>query len=48
LSQQAEPDYEVEVRLLENGEGQHFQLEYGDFTDDAVLDKLEPLPRPQC
>jgi hypothetical protein len=48
LSQQAEPDYEVEVRLLENGVGQHFLLDYGDFTVDAVLDKLEPLPRPKC
>ncbi len=47
-SQQAEPDYEVEVRLNDNGVSNRLLLDYGDFTVNAVLEKIEPLPKPKC
>jgi hypothetical protein len=47
-SQQAEPDYEVEVRLSDNGVSNRLLLDYGDFTVNAVLEKIEPLPKPKC
>ena len=47
-SQQAEPEYEVSVRLHENGVADRFLLDYGDFTVSAELEKLEPLPKPKC
>lgn len=48
LSQQAEPEQEVSVRLYENGVADHYLLDYGDFTVTAVVEKMEPLPRPKC
>lgn len=47
-SQQAEPEYEVEVRLYDNGIANYFLLDYGDFTVNAALEKLEALPKPKC
>jgi hypothetical protein len=47
-SQQAEPEYEVEVRLFDNGVANHFLLDYGDFTVRAALEKIEALPKPKC
>jgi hypothetical protein len=47
-SQQAEPEYEVEVRLFDNGIANHFLLDYGDFTVHAALEKIEALPKPKC
>jgi hypothetical protein len=47
-SQQAEPEYEVEVRLFDNGIANYFLLDYGDFTVHAALEKLEALPKPKC
>lgn len=47
-SQQAEPQYEVAVRLHDNGVANHFVLDYGDFTVTAELAKMEPLPKPRC
>lgn len=47
-SQQAEPDYEVEVRLFDNGIANYFLLDYGDFTVNATLEKIEALPKPKC
>jgi hypothetical protein len=47
-SQQAEPDYEVEVRLNDNGVSNRVLLDYGDFTVNAALEKIEPLPKPKC
>jgi hypothetical protein len=47
-SQQAEPDYEVEVRLNDNGVSNRLLLDYGDFTVNAALEKIEPLPKPKC
>lgn len=47
-SQQAEPEQEVAIRLYDNGVADHFLLDYGDFTVTAVVEKMEPLPRPKC
>jgi hypothetical protein len=47
-SQSPEPDYEVGVRLFENGVADNFLLDYGDFSVAANLEKIEALPRPRC
>lgn len=47
-SQSPEPDYEVGVRLFENGVADNFLLDYGDFSVAASLEKIEALPRPRC
>lgn len=47
-SQQPEPEYEVAVRLHDNGVANHFLLDYGDFTVTAELEKMESLPKPKC
>lgn len=44
----SEPEYEVAVRMLDNGVGADFTFEYEEFAMRAVLDKLEMLPRPRC
>jgi hypothetical protein len=43
-----EPDYEVGVRLFDNGVADNFLLDYGDFSVAASLEKIEALPRPRC
>lgn len=47
-SQAAEPDYEVGVRLFENGVADNFLLDYGGYSVSANLERLEALPRPRC
>ncbi len=47
-SQAATPDYEVGVRLFENGVADAFLLDYGAYSVAANLEKLEALPRPRC
>jgi len=42
------PDYEIGMRLLDNGVSRDMLLDYGDFTVRAVLDEIEPLPKPSC
>lgn len=42
------PDYEMGIRLYDNGIVTEMKLDYGDFIVDAVLDKLEALPKPGC
>lgn len=44
----AEPEYEMSLRLLQNGVAQSMQIDYGDFTVKAVLEKIEALPRSRC
>lgn len=44
----SEPDYELSMRLFENGVGADFLFEYGEFSIRARLDRLEALPRPRC
>ncbi|MCH9053865.1 MAG: cell envelope integrity EipB family protein [Proteobacteria bacterium] len=42
------PDYELGVRLFDNGVAEDFVLDYGDFTVLAKLEKIEALPKPSC
>jgi hypothetical protein len=42
------PDYELDMRLLDNGVSRDMVLDYGDFAIKAKLDSLEALPKPNC
>jgi hypothetical protein len=42
------PDYELGMRLHDNGISRDMVLDYGDFAVKARLDKLEGLPKPGC
>ena len=42
------PDYEIGMRLLDNGISRDMVLDYGDFALRAKLGKLEALPKPSC
>ncbi len=42
------PDYELRMRLLDNGVSQDMSLDYGDYVLRAKLDEIEALPRPSC
>jgi EipB-like len=42
------PDYELDMRLLDNGVSRDMILDYGDFAIKATLDQLDPLPKPNC
>jgi len=43
-----QPDYELGMRLLDNGVSQDMSLDYSDYVVRATLDKIEALPRPSC
>jgi EipB-like len=43
-----QPDYELGMRLLDNGVSQEMLLDYGDFAIKAKLDQIEALPKPAC
>ena len=47
-SDAAQPEYEMSLRLLQNGVAESMQIDYGDFTVNAVLEKLEALPKSGC
>ena len=47
-SKQEQPDYELGMRLLDNGVSQDMTLDYTDYTIRAKLDEIEALPRPGC
>ncbi|HWI26787.1 MAG TPA: cell envelope integrity EipB family protein [Stellaceae bacterium] len=47
-SNQEQPDYELGMRLLDNGVSQDMTLDYGDYVVHAKLDDIEALPRPKC
>ncbi|MFD1627743.1 cell envelope integrity EipB family protein [Azospirillum griseum] len=47
-SESAQPDYEMSLRLLQNGIAESMQIDYGDFTVNAILEKIEALPRSGC
>jgi outer membrane protein OmpA-like peptidoglycan-associated protein len=47
-SKSEEPDYELSMRLLDNGVSQNMELDYGDYVVRAELEQIEPLPRPAC
>ena len=42
------PDYQLSMRLLDNGVSQDMSLDYGDYVLKAKLDQLEALPKPAC
>jgi hypothetical protein len=43
-----QPDYELGMRLLDNGVSQDMALDYSDYVIRATLDEIEALPRPNC
>ena len=43
-----EPDYEMNMRLLSTGISESMSLDYGDYTVKALLDRIEPMPKPSC
>lgn len=45
---QAEPDYELSMRLLDNGVTQDMKLDYSDYVIGASLSDIKKLPRPGC
>jgi len=47
-SDSAQPEYEMSLHLLENGIAESMQIDYGDFTVNAVLEKIEALPKSGC
>ena len=47
-SKEADPDYEITVRLYENGVVRDMIMEYSNFSLDAKLDRAEALPKPKC
>jgi hypothetical protein len=42
------PDYELGMRLLDNGISRDMVLDYSDFVIKAKLDEIEALPKPNC
>ncbi|WP_246148928.1 cell envelope integrity EipB family protein [Skermanella pratensis] len=47
-SDDAAPEYEMSLKLFENGVAQSMLIDYGDFTVAAVLEQIESIPRPRC
>jgi hypothetical protein len=47
-SKSEQPDYELGMRLLDNGVSQDMSLDYTDYVIKAKLDEIEALPRPSC
>jgi EipB-like len=47
-SPKPDPDYEVALKLYDNGIADEFVLDYGDFTVMAKLERIESLTRPGC
>jgi len=45
---QTEPDYELSMRLLENGVTQDMKLDYSDYVIAATLSDIKQLPHPGC
>jgi len=42
------PSYEVGLKLFENGVADGFVLDYGEFTVNATLERIEALPKIGC
>ncbi|HZT87242.1 MAG TPA: cell envelope integrity EipB family protein [Stellaceae bacterium] len=42
------PDYELGMRLLDNGVSENMLIDYGDYSIRATLTDIEPLPKPSC
>jgi hypothetical protein len=43
-----QPDYELGMRLLDNGVSEDMLIDYGDYSIRAKLTDIEPIPRPSC
>lgn len=43
-----EPDYELGMRLLDNGVSRDMVIDYGDYSIRAKLDDIEALDKPRC
>jgi hypothetical protein len=43
-----EPDYELGMRLFDNGVSGDMSLDYSDYVIRAKLDEIEPLSKPSC
>jgi hypothetical protein len=43
-----QPDYELGMRLLDNGVSTDMVIDYGDYSIRATLDDIEPLGKPAC
>lgn len=43
-----EPDYELGMRLYDNGVSTDMSLDYSDYVIRAKLDEIEALPKPNC
>ncbi len=43
-----EPDYELGMRLYDNGVSGDMSLDYSDYVIRAKLDEIEPLSKPSC
>ncbi|MGE5538904.1 MAG: cell envelope integrity EipB family protein [Gemmatimonas sp.] len=43
-----DPSYEVGLKLFDNGVADAFVLDYGEFTVNATLERIEPLPKVGC
>lgn len=44
----AEPNYELGFRLFDNGVADSYEIDYGSFSVDAALERVEALERPRC
>jgi outer membrane protein OmpA-like peptidoglycan-associated protein len=42
------PDYELSMRLMDNGVSQDMSLDYGDYVIKATLQRIEALAKPDC
>jgi hypothetical protein len=42
------PDYELGMRLLDNGVSRDMVIDYGEYSIRAKLDDIEPLSKPGC
>ncbi len=47
-SDSAQPEYEMSLKLLQNGVAESMQIDYGDFTIKAILESLQALPKSGC
>jgi hypothetical protein len=47
-SPKPDPDYEVMLKLYDNGVADEFVLDYGDFTVKAKLERIESVSKPGC
>lgn len=47
-SETGEPDYEMDLNLLDNGVARHMKIDYGDFSVTGNLEEVQALPPQNC